>query len=170
MAKANLGHKNLLNRVPFRERQRRCPVCGEIKLLGDFKVKKRSRVLDMVCAGCRRDNPEAVREFYRPERSVLEIHKGAIISFLTALAERRISRGKEAKGMGDEMGHTPSEYAARVAKLPDRIAAIISKTYAEMGEAFTLSDDEANMMIRDLLNELDETLIPRNKKKRLSRG
>lgn len=61
------------------------------------------------------------------------------------------------------------EYAVKIAKLPDRIAAIIGKTYAEQGDASVLADDEALMKIRDLLNELDETLIPRNKNKRLSR-
>lgn len=63
----------------------------------------------------------------------------------------------------------PEEYAAKVAKLPDRIAAIIGKTYAEMGDAATLADDEALMMVRDLLIELDNTSIERNKGKRLSR-
>lgn len=71
--------------------------------------------------------------------------------------------------MGMERGNTPDEYAAKVTKLPDRIAAIIGKTYAEMQDAATLADDEALMMIRDLLLEIDDTLIERNKKKRLSR-
>jgi len=62
-----------------------------------------------------------------------------------------------------------AEYANRLARLPDRIAAIVGKTYAEEGDAATLSDDEAIMMIRDLLAELDDTLIERNKRKRLSR-
>lgn len=64
---------------------------------------------------------------------------------------------------------TADEYAIKVAKLPDRIAAIVGKTYAEQGDTAPLADDEALMQIRDLLNELDETLIPRNKNKKLSR-
>ena len=59
--------------------------------------------------------------------------------------------------------------SAKVAKLPDRVASIVGKTYAEMGDAATLEDDTALMMIRDLLFEIDDTLIERNKGKRLSR-
>ena len=61
------------------------------------------------------------------------------------------------------------QYALRLAKLPDRIAAVVGKTYAEKGDAFEIADDQAVMMIRDLLIELDETLIERNKNKRLPR-
>lgn len=64
---------------------------------------------------------------------------------------------------------TTEEYAVKLTKLPDRIAAIVGKTYAEQGDAASLADDEALMMIRDYLTELDDTLIPRNKNKRLSR-
>jgi hypothetical protein len=38
-----------------------------------------------------------------------------------------------------------------------------------MGDAATVADDEGLMMIRDLLLEIDDTLIERNKRKRLSR-
>ena len=64
---------------------------------------------------------------------------------------------------------TAEEYAVKVAKLPDRIAAIVAKTYAVMGDGAQLADDEALMMIRDRLDELDATLIPRNQHKRLVR-
>lgn len=70
--------------------------------------------------------------------------------------------------MGQEM--SPADYATKVAKFPDRVAAIISKTYAVMGDGAQIADDQANMMIRDLCDELDETLIERNKNKRLSRS
>lgn len=65
---------------------------------------------------------------------------------------------------------TAEEYALKVAKLPERIAAIIGKTFAEMGDAAQLADDESLMRIRDLLLEIDETLIARNKHKRLARS
>lgn len=54
-------------------------------------------------------------------------------------------------------------------KFPERVAAVIGKTYAVRGDDFTLTDDEANTRIRDLLDELDNKLIERNKNKRLSR-
>lgn len=59
--------------------------------------------------------------------------------------------------------------AVALAKLPTKIAAIIGKTYSIRGDDAALSDDEALMRIRDLLDELDPTLIERNKNKRLSR-
>jgi hypothetical protein len=61
------------------------------------------------------------------------------------------------------------QYALRLAKLPDRIAAVIGKTYAVKGDGFEIADDQAVMMIRDLVDELDDTLIERNKNKRLAR-
>jgi hypothetical protein len=64
-------------------------------------------------------------------------------------------------------------YATKLAKLPDRIAAILAKTYAVIGdEAFKtgISEDVANVMILDLINDLDSTLIKRNANKRLARS
>jgi hypothetical protein len=46
-----------------------------------------------------------------------------------------------------------------------KVAAIIAKTYAECGDAAVLPDDVALMCIRDLLLELDEEIIKRNKNK-----
>lgn len=54
--------------------------------------------------------------------------------------------------------------------LPEEIAKIIGKTYSIRGDdPKVIPDDEAIMRIRDLLDELDDTLIERNKNKRLSR-
>ncbi|HYP29382.1 MAG TPA: hypothetical protein VE262_21910 [Blastocatellia bacterium] len=64
----------------------------------------------------------------------------------------------------------PEEAAVKLAKLPERIAVIVGKTYVVKGDGAELADDEALGMICDLLNELDETLIPRNKDKRLARN
>lgn len=59
--------------------------------------------------------------------------------------------------------------ALKIARLPDRVAAIIGKTYAARGDDAVMADDEALIRIRDLLDEIDPTLIERNKNKRLSR-
>lgn len=54
--------------------------------------------------------------------------------------------------------------------LPDKIATIIGKTYTIRGDdPKVIPDDEAIMRIRDLLDELDDKIIERNKNKRLSR-
>ena len=55
----------------------------------------------------------------------------------------------------------------RVANL---IAAVISKTYAECGDGAKLADDTALMIIRDILLELDERIIKRNKKNKSLRS
>lgn len=58
--------------------------------------------------------------------------------------------------------------ATKMLKLPDRIAAIIGKTFVVRGDDFTLEDDIALSKIRDLIDEIDPTAIKRNKDKRLS--
>jgi hypothetical protein len=149
-------------------------------------------LFDKVCAGCRR--PRRLRQFLdgrgpshancaqcrekesrnrkrtRERDAYRKRHPGfqrylkrrAAMVFIQALAVRRIQKGKGVNWM-------PEEYAVRLAKLPDRIAAIIGKTYSEVGDSAPLADDTAVGMIRDLLNELDERLIERNKNKRLSK-
>ena len=67
----------------------------------------------------------------------------------------------------------PEEHAAAVAKFPDRVAAIVGKTFVEKGDEAELADDEAMSMIRDLLHELDPTILERNRhrdRKRLTRS
>ncbi len=55
-------------------------------------------------------------------------------------------------------------------RFPAKVAAILGKTYTIRGDdPNVIPDDEAIMRIRDLLDGLDETLIERNKNKRLSR-
>src|SRR4051812_10835227 len=47
-------------------------------------------------------------------------------------------------------------------KFCNRVAAIISRTYVELGDGADFADDEALLMIRDLLLNLDATIIKRN--------
>lgn len=65
------------------------------------------------------------------------------------------------------MSAAPLE-ATKLAKLPDRIAAILSKTVAHKGDAFELDDAEALMQILDLINDYDPTLVERMAKKKLT--
>jgi hypothetical protein len=48
----------------------------------------------------------------------------------------------------------------------ERVAVVISRTYAELGDAATIADDVALMLIRDMLLDLDEEIIKRNRRKR----
>ena len=55
-------------------------------------------------------------------------------------------------------------------RFPERVAAIIGKTYEVRGDDPTcIPDDQALTRIRDLLDEMDDEIIERNKNKRLSR-
>lgn len=49
------------------------------------------------------------------------------------------------------------------AKLYDRIATVVSQSYAELGDRAPLADDEALILIRKLLLDLDEQIINRNR-------
>ena len=54
-------------------------------------------------------------------------------------------------------------------KLAEMIAIVIGKTYVERGDSFSLADDEALTLIRDLLLSHSPTIVVRNKKKRIPR-
>jgi hypothetical protein len=82
-----------------------------------------------------------------------------------ALARKRIHKGE---GRTNCMPRA-EEGARKLAVLPDRVAAVVGKTYAVMGDEAQMADDQALMMIRDLLEDLDPTVIERNKNKRLNR-
>lgn len=55
----------------------------------------------------------------------------------------------------------------KILKLPDQVARIVARTYAVCGDDFKLSDEEALIRIRDLLEAIDPEIINRAKKKRL---
>jgi hypothetical protein len=144
---------------------RHCEVCGQLRSSADF-LSHRGKTFNPFCRFCWRFNRKKVIQFlgdWKETNRREQQRKRLVLTFLRALAQRRFSK------RGDINGMTPDDYAAKVAKLPDRVAAIVGKTYAEIGDAATLADDTALMMIRDLLFEIDDTLIERNKGKRLSR-
>lgn len=61
-------------------------------------------------------------------------------------------------------GRSPMSNVQRY-KFPDKVAAIIAKTYAERGDGALITDDVALRKIRDLLLDLDESIIRRNTRK-----
>ena len=58
---------------------------------------------------------------------------------------------------------------ARLDSLYECIAAVIGRSYAERGDAATIKDDEALMLIRELLLREDEAMINMYKNMRLPR-
>jgi hypothetical protein len=75
-------------------------------------------------------------------------------------------RGYQRHGKPEEIRHLLRESQAQVRRLealPAEIAAIVSQTYAELGEGAMLSDDEALGLIRERLLDADERLIDRQR-------
>lgn len=99
-------------------------------------------------------------------RSAREIFDERVQDTLIELCERRQRKGRiRVKDM-------PEQHAIALAKLPERVAAIVGKTFSVIGsDAFDrgLADDQAIAMIKDLLDELDEGIIERNQNKSLAR-
>lgn len=117
-----------------------------------------------VCAVCGAVSITAAPDGLRRER------KGWIWDFAMSVARKRFHRRE---GRATCMNRA-EDYAVQLAKLPDRVAAIVGKTYTELGDEHDpekpghLCDDTAMELIRDLLMNLDSTLIERNKNKRLN--
>ncbi len=155
-------------------RLRVCPVCSLPKFRDEFRQSNQNRKPQIICWQCRHDNPKCVGEFYavgvakivKPETDAdVEKRFTTVLNFLNLQNERRKNKGKEVMDMkGIE------KQAVALAKLPSKVATIIGKTYTIRGDdPNVIPDDEAIMRIRDLLDEIDDTLIERNKNKRLSR-
>ena len=131
----------------------------------------------LICRSCRelgREEAKRLREELArkrklgllPRRSCIvsdSAFRARVMKTLRRIAYKRFSKGRGVKG------RMPEEHAVRLSRLPERIAAIVGKTYVVQGDAGQLADDEALGRIRDLLIELDPTLIERNKNKRLAR-
>jgi hypothetical protein len=64
---------------------------------------------------------------------------------------------------------TPPPTTALEGRLADRIAAVVAQTYAELGDAAGLADDEALELIRELLLGFDAEIIDRNRFRKLRR-
>jgi len=116
----------------------------------------------LACPICGSISTAAVPDFLGRER------KGWIWNFCLALARKRYH-----KRHGGTCVKKVEQQAVKLAKGYDRIAAVVAKTYAVQGDAALsggLTDDEALILIMDVLNDIDPTLIERNAKKKLSRS
>jgi hypothetical protein len=65
---------------------------------------------------------------------------------------------------------TPEQTTTLEGKLYDHIAAVVSRTYAELGDVAVLADDEAVRRIRELLLEFDPKVMDRNRFRKMKRG
>lgn len=122
-------------------------------------VAYRGRTGNTSCDICGAVSTAAAPDFLRRAR---EGWKWNLALNLARKRHHRKEGGKTCMGRAEDQ-------ATKLVKLPDRIAAIVAKTYAVMGDASEMFDDEALIRIRDLLEEVDPKIIERNQGKRLAR-
>jgi hypothetical protein len=141
-------------------RLRNCPACGKRKHSYYFRESRKNNAINKICLHCRQNSPKNLREKQKKERRKKSAFRHNFFKVYRFLKSRKKEVNTVARKQ-DVLG---------ILKFPERVAAIVGKTYAVMGDDFKLADDEANMMIRDLLEEYDEGIIRRNKNKRLSKS
>ncbi|HKV41696.1 MAG TPA: hypothetical protein VJX67_21005 [Blastocatellia bacterium] len=123
-------------------RERRCSACNRVRAAAEFRVPP-GRWHNQ-CVECRARTPSA-----RVLRQQLRV-----------IAWRLVEKGRGGTNM-------PEELAIKMRRLPDRLAAIVGKTFAIQGDDASLPDDEALTRIAELLSDIDPHLVARNKGKRL---
>ena len=102
------------------------------------------------------DDPEALEE-----RVFIRSHsQEANLRSLQALAFRLMY------GKSEKVSDLEWEFDKRK-ELVEMIALIIGKTYVERGDSYVLPDDEALVMIRDLLLQYHPWVVDRNKNKQI---
>ena len=156
-----IGKPNENTRAP---KPRLCPVCNEQKIAREFRQTNQNPRLSVICYQCRKDDPRCEAKFYG--MSFRRIDSPFRKRFY---AVRRLLKATYSKKEVKKLGKRIDEHSVQLLKFPERVAAILGKTYAVRGDDFKLSDDEALTRIRDLCDEMDDALIARNKDKRLSR-
>ena len=159
-----------------------CFACDELKPAAGFR-QVIGRITTEACGECcdRRDEADSSQQ---TAASRTEVTREAITEFCRRVAVKRFERqdrplsqavltsfqaapnfiGKEKSALARD----PKEYAAWLQRFPDRVAAIVAKTYAIKGDAAELDDSVALVRIMDLLNAGDSTLIERNANKKLA--
>lgn len=143
-----------------------CAVCGHTRRRMDFTAVRGQATPNPFCNACFKLIKGEAKRYFRQgtPRPLPLTHRRAAYRTLLARVRRANAHGKEVSRLSE------NEYAAKVLKFPDRVAAVVGKTYAVRGDAEEISSAEAVVRIVDMLNEIDETLIERNKDKRLQRG
>jgi hypothetical protein len=97
---------------------------------------------------------------------------------LRATAVREFTRPAQGGYGGDDLWRVMSHIRARkvfafeppenvLVTFFNRVATVVGKTYAERGDDAQLADDEALMLVRDLLLDLDAGIIERHRKRKL---
>lgn len=84
---------------------------------------------------------------------------------------RKVESGAGAVAVGEPGDDEAKRLAVKLRRLPDRVAAIVAKTWCCQGDAAPMNDDEALGRIKDILMEDfgGQAIIDRNKEKKLAR-
>lgn len=133
-----------------------CEICRAQKPKSVFRIHG---VLHRFCIACWKDKRPKVRRWVSRFAHRSYIRRWADSIVIQAIL-RKVRKGVITTAQAEEK-------ATKMLKLPDRIAAILGKTFVVRGDDFTLEDDVALMRIRDLIDEIDPKAIQRNKNKRL---
>lgn len=153
---------------PQIHRLRVCPVCRLPKYRKEFRQSNQNRrEVNSVCWQCRHDDKRCEAKSYG-----VSFRRYDSIFRKKYHALNRLQRAKLSKKevMRLSVSKQIEQQSVKLIKFPERVAAIIGKTYSIRGDdPKVIPDDEAIMRIRDLLDALDNTVIERNKNKRLSR-
>lgn len=152
-----IGSKRQTGQIALRPR---CPKCEKAKYKKDFRSK--SGKPSPICNECRKQFPNAERDFFgvKPKEEGFEKHR---IGVFTILKNQKFKK-KEVTKLASAKART---YADKLTQMPGKIATILGKTFVVRGDDATLSDDEALVRIRDLIDDFEPNLIAQNKNKRL---
>lgn len=103
-------------------------------------------------------------DVFEPCWDTIHILKDDLLPLLHILAQRKLVKKPVQKV--EKVVMTPGKYERRFVRLCDYMAAVIAQTHIERGEEATLVDDEALLILRELLCTFDETIILRNASRR----
>lgn len=145
-----------------------CPACGDRKIPREFRQSNQNLKRNTICYQCRKSQPKLESSFFgaktpKQRREMRRKNSPFRQRFLTVC---RAVHGRKPR-KGQRWVESKME-TMKLLKFPERVAAIVGKTFAVRGDDYKLADDEALMRIRDLLEELDPKILERNKNKRLS--
>lgn len=92
----------------------------------------------------------------------LSAYRELILEVFRVLLDRQPSRKRI------KLVLTPEQTTVLEGKLYDQIAAVVAKTYAELGDVAEVADDAALRMIRILLLEYDQKIMDRNRFRKIN--
>lgn len=160
-------------KMPQKARYPKCPICRNPTQSHNYRTSNRNLRRHPICYQCRKSNFDAVGVMYPKSAAnrkepflVIKRRKSKCRQLFHGVAKALYSRRKR---KSKEVWMAIKKQTLDYVKFPERVASIIGKTFLICGDDYKISNDEAIARIRDLLDEMDETLIERNKNKRLSR-